>query len=200
MTEILGYVRENPILAVIVGCEIGFWVVLLAGLAARYLLRLPKLGAALLICTPLVDVVLLIATVFDLRSGGTAQWPHAAAAIYLGVSLAFGHSMIRWADQRFAHRFAGGPEPVKPPKYGRAKVKHEWVQFGRFTLSWVISVAVMAALVFLVSSPAQTEVMWKMAIPVMTGTGVIWFLTGPLVVTLRPPRAPKVKKEAACVN
>src|SRR5512139_1949258 len=33
------------LLAVIVGCEIGFWAVLGAGLTARYLLRLRRLGA-----------------------------------------------------------------------------------------------------------------------------------------------------------
>ncbi|GHH38931.1 hypothetical protein [Lentzea cavernae] len=188
MTEILAHVRENPILALIIGCEIGFWFFLLAGLVARYPLRSPKVGAALLICTPLVDVVLLIATVFDLRAGGEATWPHAAAAIYLGLTLGFGHGIMRWADQRFHHRFAGGPPPLAPPKYGRPKVLHEWKQFGKFGLAWLISTVIMAALVFFVSTPAQTELLWKIAIPVMTGVGAAWFVFGPLVTTIRPPR------------
>jgi hypothetical protein len=188
MTEILGYVRENFILALIIGCEIGFWFFLLAGLVARYPLRSPRIGGALLICTPLVDVVLLVATVFDLRAGGEATWPHAAAAIYLGLTLGFGHGIMRWADQRFHHRFASGPPPVRPPKHGRAKVRHEWAQFGKFGLAWLISTVIMAALVLFVSTPAQTELLWKVAMPIMTGTGAAWFVLGPLMTTIRPPR------------
>ena len=100
------------IYAVIVACEVGFWVVLLAGFTARYLLRRPRLGAALLVCVPLADLVLLVASALDLRYvGGQADLAHGLAAIYLGVSVAWGHSMVRWADARFAHRFAGGPRP-----------------------------------------------------------------------------------------
>jgi len=108
------------LLGIIVACETGFWVILLAGLVARYLLRLPRLGLILLACVPLVDVVLLIATVISLRGGETASVTHGLAAVYIGFSVAFGHGMIRRADERFAHRFAGGPPPSKPPKYGRA--------------------------------------------------------------------------------
>lgn len=36
------------LLVIIVACEIGFWVLIGAGLTARYLLRRPRLGAGLL--------------------------------------------------------------------------------------------------------------------------------------------------------
>ena len=49
-----------------------------------------------------------------LRGGGSANWSHGLAATYLGVSVAFGPRMVPWADQRFAHRFAGGPPAVAP--------------------------------------------------------------------------------------
>ena len=101
------------ILGIIVACELAFWVLIVLGLTARYLLRWPHLGAALLVLTPVVDVVLLVAVGVDLRGGGTATFAHALAAIYLGFSIVYGHRMIRWADVRFAHRFAGGPAPVK---------------------------------------------------------------------------------------
>jgi hypothetical protein len=105
------------IYAVIVACEVGFWVVLLAGLIARYVWRRSSLGAALLVCVPLVDLVLLVASALDLRYGrGEADVAHGLAAVYLGVSVAWGHSMVRWADARFAHRFAGGPSPPRPPR------------------------------------------------------------------------------------
>jgi CTP:molybdopterin cytidylyltransferase MocA len=46
------------LLAVIAGCEIGFWVLLAAGMVTRYLLRRPKAGLVLLAGVPLVDVLL----------------------------------------------------------------------------------------------------------------------------------------------
>ena len=51
-------------------------------------------------------------------AGRRPNFTHGLAAAYLGFSVAFGHSMVRWADQRFAHRFAGGPPPWRPPKQG----------------------------------------------------------------------------------
>ncbi|MCP9964683.1 hypothetical protein LUW74_13890 [Actinomadura madurae] len=107
------------LIGIIAACEIGFWVVLAAGLAARYPLRLRRTGAALLLCVPLIDLVLLAATVIDLRGGATAGTGHGLAAAYLGYSVAFGHSMVRWADERFAHRFAGGPRRAAGPSTGR---------------------------------------------------------------------------------
>ncbi|WP_407342151.1 hypothetical protein [Pengzhenrongella phosphoraccumulans] len=86
------------LVAVIAACEVGFWVLLGAGLVARYALRRPRLGAALLVGVPLVDLVLLAATVLDLRAGSTATFVHGLAAAYIGFSVAFGHSTIRWAD------------------------------------------------------------------------------------------------------
>src|SRR5690606_40858753 len=115
---------EHMLLAVIVGCEIGFWVLLVSGLVARYLLRLRRLSTVLLVATPLVDLVLLIASVLDLRRGTVANVTHGLAAAYIGFSIAFGHNMIRWADQRFAHRFAGGPPPWKDRKSTRLNSSH----------------------------------------------------------------------------
>ena len=103
------------LVAIIIATEIGFWVLLGAGLAARYLLDRRRLSTVLLASVPLVDLVLLIATVIDLSGGATAGFKHGLAAAYIGFSVAFGHSVIRWADQRFAHRFAGGPPPWRPP-------------------------------------------------------------------------------------
>ncbi len=174
----------EPLVVLIVACEIGFWVVLGAGLVARYVLRLPKVGTVLLVCTPLVDVVLLVATVFDLRSGGEAKTAHGLAAIYLGVSIAFGHSMLRWADQRFAHRFAGGPPPVKPPKHGVARVRHEWREWFKFLLAWAIACAVMLLLMFVVATPERTQVLWGQ-MSGMTGVGIIWLLGWPVYYTAK---------------
>ena len=59
-------------LSAIIACEAGFWALLLSGLAARYMLKAKRLSTVLLICVPLVDVVLLAASVVDLRRGGEA--------------------------------------------------------------------------------------------------------------------------------
>jgi hypothetical protein len=164
----------------IAACEIAFWVLLGAGLVARYLLRRRKVSTILLICVPLVDLVLLVATVIDLNAGATANTTHGLAAVYLGFSVAFGHSMTRWADQRFAHRFAGGPPPRKPPKSGAERVRHEWREWGKCLLACAIACAVMLVLVFLVSTPERTEALWKGTMPnlgLIAGIWLIWPLT-----------------------
>ena len=102
------------ILAVIIACEIGFWVFVAAGLVARYPMRLKRLGAVLLAMTPVVDLVLLGFVALDLSRGGHASFGHGLAALYIGLSVAHGHAMIRWADVCFAHRFNSGPAPCRP--------------------------------------------------------------------------------------
>ncbi len=143
--------------ALIIACEVGFWVVLLAGLVARYLLRRPRLGASLLVCVPLVDLVLLVASAQDLRyGGGEADLAHGLAAIYLGVSVAWGHAMVRWADARFAYRFAGGPPPPRTPKTGPEHARRERHQWGRHLLAWAIGCALLLGGVALVGDPDRT--------------------------------------------
>lgn len=177
----------DPLVLLIAACEVGFWVVLGAGLLARYALRMRKLGAVLLVCTPLVDVVLLVATVVDLRSGGEAKAAHGLAAIYLGVSVAFGHSMLRWADQRMAHRFAGGPPPSRPPRYGAARVRHEWREWGKFALAWAVACSVMLLLMYVVGTPERTQALWGQ-VRGMTVVGLIWLVGWPVSMTFSPPR------------
>ena len=133
------------ILAIILSCEIGFWVLILLGLIARYVFRRPKLGAALLIMTPVVDLILLAAVAIDLSAGGTAHFAHTLAAIYLGFSIAYGHRMIAWADVRFAHRFSGGPAPVK--RFGAAYTRACWADVLRTGLAIVIASAVLGLLI-----------------------------------------------------
>jgi hypothetical protein len=152
-------------IALIVACEIGFWVLLGAGLAARYLLRARALSAALLISVPLVDVVLLAATALDLRRGGEAGLTHGLAAVYIGVSLAYGHQLMDWADQRFAHRFAGGPAPVRPPRTGRAHAARERRQWLRHLLAFAVAATVLAVLTLIVGDPGRTVPLWAVMVP-----------------------------------
>ncbi len=66
----------------IIGCEIAFWIFVAAGLCVRYLLGKKRLGVALLMATPIIDLLLLVATVVDLQRGATASMVHGIAAIY----------------------------------------------------------------------------------------------------------------------
>jgi hypothetical protein len=152
-------------IAAIVACEIGFWVLLAGGLAARYLLGARRLSTVLLICVPLVDVVLLALSVVDLRRGAEAGLGHGLAAVYIGVSLAFGHQMIRWADQRFAHRFAGGPPPVRPPRAGRAHAAHERRQWVRHLLAYLTAALVLGLFTLLVGDLDRTAPLWAVLAP-----------------------------------
>ncbi|MFG3423578.1 hypothetical protein ACIBTZ_33195 [Micromonospora sp. NPDC049460] len=176
------------LLGIIVACEIGFWVVLAAGLVARYPLRRPRLGAALLVCVPLVDLVLLAASALDLRRGATADVTHGLAAAYLGFSVAFGHSMVRWADQRFAHRFAGGPPPVKPPRHGWARTRHEWREWGKGLLGWAIACALLGAAIVWVDDAERTRELTNW-IGRLSLAIVIWLVAFPVWETIFPRRA-----------
>ncbi|MTD46771.1 hypothetical protein GKE82_21380 [Conexibacter sp. W3-3-2] len=143
--------------AVIIACEIGFWVVLAAGLLARYALRRRRLSTALLVAAPLVDVVLLAATVADLRGGATANASHGLAAAYIGFSIAFGHRLVRRADAHAAHRLADGPKPPKPPRGGPARAAYEWRLWLHAVLAGAITCALIAGAIALVGDAARTE-------------------------------------------
>ncbi|MFE6740562.1 hypothetical protein [Streptomyces tubercidicus] len=130
------------IVALIIACEVGFWVLLVLGLALRYLARMPRTGAAVLLMEPLLELILLIVTAIDLKNGAPADWKHGLAAVYIGFTVAYGHYTIKWVDGHFLHRFAGGPPPVKPPRHGMARARHE----GKLWLRTVAMAAVAAAL------------------------------------------------------
>ncbi|MGV9566680.1 hypothetical protein [Streptomyces sp. NPDC003480] len=130
------------IVGLIVACEAGFWVLLAAGLAARYLLKWRRTSAALLLGEPLLEVVLFVATAVDLENGAEPGWEHGLAALYIGFTVGYGHRTIQWLDGHAAHRLAGAPRPPKPPRYGSARARHE----GRLWLRTLLAAAVAAAL------------------------------------------------------
>lgn len=185
------FVRDNPLVLLIGAAEIAFWVFLLAGLAARYLLRARRLSSVLLLCVPLVDLVLVAACVADVAAGSPPGPVHGVAALYLGFTVAFGHAMVRWADVRFAHRFAGGPPPEPTPRGGPERARREWRSFARMALAWAVTVGGTAVLALVAGStfPAPshwlTDPLWSWPARA-TIAAVIWFATGPLWATLFP--------------
>lgn len=178
------------IVAAIVGAEIGFWVLLFAGLLVRYALRRPRLGGWLLVGVPLVDLVLLVLTVVDLRAGSEPHAAHGLAAVYLGMSVAFGHQLVRAADVRVAHRLAGGPAPAPRPAGGTSeRVLAEWRDFGRALLAGTISAVLLLAAAWLAGPDAETGPLLGILPTIGLVLGV-WLLAGPVVETARRWLAP----------
>jgi len=170
---------ESPILyLLIVGCEVAFWVVLLVSLVVRYLLHGEAASRWLLMSLPVIDVLLLIFTAFDLRAGRTAALAHGLAAVYVGFTVAFGSVAVRWADERFAYRFASGPAPTRAPTRGWEAVRYELQLWVRCIAAWIVAFALLEALIFYVASDAVTT-------PLLAwyrygfGCIVFWFIFGP---------------------
>lgn len=164
--------------ALIIACEVGFWVILLLALCARYLLRRRRLSRALLVCLPLIDLLLLSFTASDLRRGTPAAFAHGLAAAYIGFTVAFGGMAVQWADAHFAHRFAAGSPPAKAPSRGSALVRYDLRLWARCVAASVITVALVEALVHFVDNPDATAPLlaWHQH---AFGCVVLWFLFGP---------------------
>lgn len=177
----------------IVLCEVAFWVLLAAGLALRYVARKPRLGAAVLLCEPLLEAVLLVVTAIDLRSGAEPDWKHGLAAVYIGFTVSLGHRTIKWVDARVAHRWFGGPPPVRPPKYGMARAAHEWRVAARWILAAVIALALLEAAVRFVGADGDVGSlrMWQQKMGWLIGINLV-IAAG---YTVFPKQAPKGSAE-----
>jgi len=165
------------LIGAIIACEIGFWVLLGAGLLARYRWKRRGLSTVLLICVPLLDVVLLAVSVIDLRSGAEASLRHGLAVAYLAYSVMFGHQTMRWADRKFAHRFAGGPPPPKPPADGWPRVRYETGFWLRILVAYGIAWVITGGMVWLVDD-------WSRAQPLVAFTAGLARI--PLIAALWP--------------
>lgn len=165
------------ILGIIIACEVGFWAAILSGLTARYILGARRLGTALLLCAPLIDVVLLVAVTVHLSSGAAASWHHGLAALYIGFSITYGHRMIAWADTRFARRFAGGPAPWKLT--GARYTQRCWGDFLRTLGAAVIAGGILTAITWWIDDPARTEALtrWNGILGIIVAAEFIWALS-----------------------
>ncbi|AXK34720.1 hypothetical protein DVA86_20765 [Streptomyces armeniacus] len=190
------------LVALIVACEIAFWVLLAAGLGLRYLARMPRTGAAVLLCEPLLEVMLLIVTAIDLKNGAEPDWKHGLAAVYIGFTATHGHYMIKWADGHFAHRFAGGPPPVRRPKYGMPRAIHEWKMSLRAIGAAAIAAALLQAAVWYVDNAGQTESLraWQAKMGIVAVVSLIiavsytiWPKKAPLGAAAEQPRHETVR-------
>lgn len=185
-TELFG---TSPLIWAILGAEAAFWILLFGGLAVRYLLRQRRLSTIMLIGVPVVDLVLLVLTAVDLAAGEKPNLTHTLATIYLGFTVAFGHSLITKADAWFSHRFAGGPAPVKRPKAGPEHVRAAWLEWRRVVVAVVIAVGGLLAMQVMVGwavptsfAKANEDVVWSMMIRLVMIAG-IWLIAGPVYAT-----------------
>jgi len=170
----------NIVVIGILACEIGFWLVLTLGLAVRYLMGWRRLSTVLLLCVPILDVLLLSLIAWDLLGNGTtADFTHGLGAVYLGLTVAFGHQIIARVDAWVAHRFADGPVPEKPPKLGSERVKHEWRQWFRMLLCAVIASAVLWGITLIVDDASRTIELIGWVARVWLATG-IWLIGWPV--------------------
>ncbi|QLE74005.1 hypothetical protein FGW37_22630 [Streptomyces rectiverticillatus] len=180
------------IVTLIVVCEVGFWVLLAGGLSLRYLAKMPRAGVAVLLLEPVLELVLLVATAVDLKNGAEADWKHGLAAVYIGYSVGLGHATIKWVDARFAHRFAGGPPPVKPPKYGTARTVHEWKTAARWILSCAVALGLLQAAVWYVGDAGDISSLraWQTKALIVAGINLAIAAS----YTLWPKQAPAAEE------
>jgi len=133
----------------------------------------------LLLSLPGVDLLLLLFTALDLRSGTAATFAHGLATAYVGFTVAFGGVLVGWADQRFAHRFAGGPPPVASPTRGWPAVRYELGLWLRCIVAWVITIVLLIGLIAYVDDEAQTREL-ESWFRIAFGSTFLWFVFGPL--------------------
>ncbi|MET7620199.1 hypothetical protein [Streptomyces sp. NPDC005408] len=177
------------IVTLIVICEVGFWVLLAAGLTARYLLKMARFGAGLLLLEPLLEVVLLVVTAIDLKNGAEPDWKHGLAALYIGYTVAYGHYTIKWIDGHVAHRFAGGPPPHKPPRYGTARAKHEGKLWLRTLLAAAVAVALLQIAIWYVGDASRTGSLSSWQLTALRAAAIHGLIA--LTYTIWPKKGPR---------
>ena len=166
------------IAATIAVAEIGFWALVLGGLATRYVLHRRRLSTVLLAAVPLVDVLLLAVTAIDLATGGEAGWSHGLAAVYLGFSVVLGPPLIRSLDGRFAGL---PPHPT-----------NEWKLWGRVVVASLIAGVLLTALMLIGNTTALAG--WFAQLGAIT---VIWLIFGPLWRAVDPFASPPSRSRPA---
>ncbi|MGW3009275.1 hypothetical protein ACWC9R_10600 [Streptomyces sp. NPDC001219] len=151
------------------------------------------LGGALLLCVPLLDIILLAATVISVREGaGPSIW-HGLSAAYLGLTVVYGHRTLRWADAKFAHRYGGVAKPERPKLYGRQAIANAWRSWFTFLFAYVLSAALLIGLVVLAGglSKGAPMLVWLNPLTKILLYSLIW----PIVTTMWPGKAPEPEQE-----
>lgn len=174
----------------IAAAEVAFWILLGGGLALRYLARARRISTVVLLAVPLVDLALVGLVAVDVLRGAAPRADHGLAVMYLGVTVAFGHPIVRWADSWFAYRFAGGPRPRKPAKGSAAYVRATWQEWLRVLAAAAIAAACLLLMIAFAGwrvptsiDDAATHPYWSTVLLVGLVT-IVWFIAGPVSTTI----------------
>jgi hypothetical protein len=108
-----------------------------------------------------------------------------AGVVYIGFSVAFGSTTLRWVDQRFAHRFAAGPPPERLPRCRWARARYEWKLWARALAGWAVACDLLGLAIVAVDDPARTAHLTGWINGLTTGL-ILWALVWPLPYTLWP--------------
>ncbi|QSF46875.1 hypothetical protein [Paenibacillus tianjinensis] len=172
----------NLVAWAIVTCEILFWVVIIAGLTARYIFKRNKLGLFFLAMTPVLDLILLVIAGMDLAKGASATTAHALAAIYISVSIVFGKSMISWADERFRY-YVTKQGPLPPKRYGMEHAVYYFKSWLKHVLAYLLGAGILYGLITWINDPARTEALqniitiWSVIVAIdllISGSYFLW--------------------------
>ncbi|PIB10526.1 MULTISPECIES: hypothetical protein [Streptomyces] len=152
-------------------------------------LQLPEETASvvLLLCEPLLEVILFVATAIDLKNGADPGWEHGLAALCIGLTVAYGPYTIRRLDGHAAHRLAGAPAPPKPPRYGMARAGHEAELWLRTLLAAAVARALLQAPIWYVGD-GHTESLRGFQWTALRAAGIHGVVA--LTYTLWPKKAP----------
>ncbi|MFE9704116.1 hypothetical protein [Streptomyces sp. NPDC005930] len=183
------------VVVLIIACEVGFWVLLALGLGARYLLKWRRTSVFLLLCEPVLELVLFAVTAYDLKNGAEPGWEHGLAALYIGYTVAYGHYTIRWLDGHAAHRLAGGPPPVKPPRHGMPRARHEGALWLRTVLGAAVACALLQGAVRYVGGDGDVSSLRSFQWTALRVTGIHGLIA--LTYLIWPKRAPAGTSSAA---
>ena len=170
---------ESTLYAMILACEVGFWAVLCSGLAFRYIFHFSLVSWFCLLSLPLIDIALLALTVLDLRRGASATMAHGLATAYIGFTVAFGSTVIGWADRRFAQKFGGAPRRIPLRLRGWADERRELGLWARCLLAVAVIYPLLFAIITLLDRPDQTQAL-EIWYRIPLGTAFFWFIFGPL--------------------
>ena len=143
-------------IAWIIAAEIAFWFVILIALVCRYRFNKPKLSIFFFALTPVIDLLLILLTAMDLKAGTPASASHGIAAIYIGVSIAYGKTMITWADEKFQQWFLK-VQIEKQRLTGLAKGIHEVKMLGLHVLAYIISTSLLYAMIVFIGQHTDTS-------------------------------------------
>ena len=165
--------------ALILACEVTFWLTLIVGLALRYLLHRPRIGRLVLLCVPLIDLALLTFSWMDLKSGAAATFAHGLAIAYVAFTVAFGSVVLRWMDARFARRYGHRVHATSARQTYWGSVRHEIKLWLRCIAAAVITYALLFSVVAWVDDASRTKAL-ELWFRIPLGTVFLWFVFGPL--------------------